>query len=85
MCSGICRKPTGITKMSDRRSKYISPVEFDGKLFNDGLLHRNSPTANLAVIARLRTIKRNITAILTLMKLNLVHKDMLSFVPESDP
>ena len=78
----MCRNPTGMTKMSDRRSKYTSLVEFDGKLFNDGLLHRNSPTANRAVTVRLITMKRSITATVTPTKLNLVHTEM-SLSPEA--
>ena len=72
MCSGMCRNPTGITKISDRRLNRMSSVEFDDTLFNDGLLHRNSPTASLAVTAELLLTKKSVITILAVTRTTVV-------------
>ena len=46
----------------------MSSVEFDDTLFNDGLLHRNSPTASLAVTAELLLTKKSVITILAAMR-----------------
>ena len=74
----MCKNATGIANISVSRSKRISPVEFGGKLSREGLLHTNSPTANLAVTARLLTAKRSIIATLVVMNVTLVQVLTLS-------